>query len=381
MDVPSDSYIRVMNSMKMALLSGLVACAMALSACSRSYMKVETPQPGAAVFVNDSAVGTTPWTGLIDKGPARMLVEHNGTVLQDTAFLANSNGQYLWSGLFYGGFTVAMVGYYGFGSAPLLFLGGSVEMGTAFFGRSLMIDHKLSAQDQPAPAARTRPFLHGTGRQILQLQGKTARADTLIRTDSLCYESRRQTVWTHDAQKNRHLPVSASALSRCQPGTHTQWKSDPVLPYLLGGAAIGATTLGLITTSLSNESNGSETSPLQKFQIGAIWGAPIGALMGLYTWNLAPEHERCDELQDSVAFRKWLEEYPCQGEPLAPKEIAPASAAKPTSEPTTTPAAESVVEPTVEPVAEQAPPAITPALPGNIRVIQFPTQSDSLTSP
>jgi len=359
--------------MKMALLSALVVCTVILSACSRSYLKVETPQPGAAVFVNDSAVGTTPWTGLIDKGPTRMLVEHNGAVLQDTAFQANSNGQYLWSGLFYGGFTVAMVGYYGFGSAPLLFLGGGVEMGTALFGRSLMIDHKLSAQDQPAPAARPQPFLHGTGRQILQLQGKTARADTLIRTDSLCYESRRQTVWTHDAQKNRHLPVAASALSRCQPGTPIEWKNDPVLPYLLGGAAIGATMFGLMTATLSDESNGSETSPLQKFQIGAIWGAPIGALMGLYTWSLTPEHERCDELQDSVAFRKWLEEYPCQGEPLAPREIAPASAVKPAAEPIATPVA--------DPVAEQAPTTIAPTLPENIRVIQFPTQSDSLTSP
>lgn len=210
-----------MYALKYILVCGYMATSLLLGACAKSFVRVETENPGAAVFVNDSAVGVTPFAS---KGASHMQVERNGSVLLDTSFMANTNGQSLLSSLFFGGATVGLGGYWLLNSPTLLFVGGGLEMGMALFGRNIMIDHKLSLKSSiPAPP-RAGPFQHGAGRQTLQIlhADSMGRADTLYKSDSHCYESRRQAVWTYDVRNSTHKAIAVNALGRCMPGANTQ---------------------------------------------------------------------------------------------------------------------------------------------------------------
>lgn len=378
-----------MYFLKCSFICGCIAASLLLGACARSFVRVETENPGAAVFVNDSAMGVTPWKGLINKGPSHMQVERNGSILLDTSFVANTNGQYLFNSLFFGGATVGLGGYWLLNSSTLLFMGGGLEMGMALFGRDVMIDHKLSLNSSMLAPPRAEPFLHGTGRQTFQIlhADSMGRADTLYRTDSLCYESRRQTVWTYDIRNSTHKPIAASALGRCMPGAKTQWKNDPLLPYLGYGILSGAITFGIMN-GLDDSYANQDLGTAEKVKTGAILGGTIGFFTGLIIWAISDEHERCAPMQDSLEFHKWLEQYPCQStaatpvipnQPTAP--VAPASnivIPSPVVETPVQPIAipSAPVEPTTPSTTVQPLPADSArTLPNGIRVIQFPVEA------
>jgi len=311
-------------------LAALAIIPLFLVSCASSNVKVDSPAGHAAVFVNDSAVGLTPWNGRIPLGSTRISVEKNGQVLHDTSFLANNHGQILWHSLVLGGGTLGLGGYLVFNSMPLLLLGASAEMGGILMSSYLLTDHKIELSGQAPPHGFA---LYGTGRQTLRklLQDTLGRADTLFRTDSLCYESKRQTVWAYDHAQAAHRPFALKALGRCLPNSETRWVNDPVWPYLgYNSAAMGL--LGAFMGAIAPEMPGNNSSRFEQIQILTLVGAGAGVLYGFYFWTHSPKHEVCTPMQDPDEFLQWLRQYPCEGAGLPVPATPPTNDATPAGE-------------------------------------------------
>ena len=305
-----------------------VLATVAMLGCSSSFMKVETTTPGAAVFVNDSAAGVTPWVGSIRKDSAHVVIEKNGIVLHDTTFQPNIHGQLLWGGILTSSLASVSVGYYTH-NTPLLVAGLGLEL-LALMAPSLQIDHTLKIP-QTAPSPHEPPAFWDKAEiaEVIQYRrSATKNLDTLYHTDSLCYEPARQALWIYDSAIRARKPLDVKQTKRCLPGSYEFKKKDSPWKYIGAGAFMGATTYSLVPFIVGEE-----------FQTAwTISGLIIGTFSGLAAWGFSPLHVRCEEHQDSLAYQQWLMQRTCR-------------------------------------IPHASPPPITESLSNGIRVIQLPSPS------
>lgn len=295
-------YLWAMIPQKFLLWVWGLWATVAMLGCSSSFIKVETTTPGAAVFVNDSAAGVTPWVGSIRKDSAHVVVEKNGMVLHDTTFQPNIHGQLLWGGILTSSLASVSVGAYT-QSTPLLLAGLGLEL-LAIMAPTIQIDHTLKITPSATGSQDPLPFWNKTETlEVIQYRrSATQNLDTLYHTDSLCYEPSRQALWIYDSAIRARKPLDVKQTKRCLPGSYEFKKKDSPWKYIATGALMGAATYSMVPLIIGEEFH----------IIWSIAGSLLGSLTGFTLWRGAPSHVRCEEYQDSLQYQQWLMQRTCR---------------------------------------------------------------------
>ena len=317
-----------LSSMKLSVVTWCLFAALFVliaNGCSQALVKVESATPGAAVFVNDSAVGLTHWSGLLNSGPAEIEVERDGVTSLDTTLrIWHGLGRVLWWGVALGGTTVMEYCYLsGSGTVALLLAGANI--GFLTFGSGLMVDHSFHAPlISLLDARKSLPPLHAIPYLYLQVKNK----DTLVGTDSICWEPKRQTLWTWDHFRDQRHPYAINAINGCVLGSPQVWERDPLLPAIGVGIAVTTSVFGTWELGHPEDEYEVKTNTARVKEV-ALYGVTVGAFMGWFSWAMSPKHQRCEYLQDSIAFRERIAKYPCQSasvDSVVPVQTAPDTA-------------------------------------------------------
>jgi|GEM_PF-7100021 len=327
----------------------LVLALLAFSGCAGAKVNIESTERGASVFVDDSAVGITPWKGFVETGLRRITVEKQGFAdYTDTLPIEYSPLRTVVAPLaIAGGLGLTMYSIYGAGKPSLLLM--DLGLGSELTGLLLidfMVDMKIKAQMHPATGVVASPrTMHYVGNERIQSGGEKK----LYHTDSVCFDERRNVLWTHDPKENQQRPFSMSAVQRCDPRKGEKSSRPSYLNVW------GASTLGLMVGVVGYSAADLHSSDILPLITGCTLG---GALVGWYVWAHIPDLERCEQIEDAVTIRQWAMQNMCY--PGRPNAFATPIQAEPLPTPLPVPAQTLDVRPTTPiPQAESGPTVVS----------------------
>jgi hypothetical protein len=309
-----------------AMKSILFACVvsllfLSLFGCTGAKVLVESTPRGAAVFVGDSAVGATPWSGVVGFGLKKITVENPGYSihLKTLDVQRGTLRSYLGASLMLGGAGAMYMGLYGMSPPflPLIYTGMGSHLGGLIY-YSFSHDYTVSAElnQKSGPLVRSRKLQY-VGNERFQFDYEKK----LYHTDSICLESSRKTLWTYDAQKDQSRPLAIAAVQRCDPGLGSKSSRPPFWKFW-GWSSL--TVAGIGTGAIIQQGGGVKADEIVPLGLGSV---AAGALLAWYVWAQSPDFERCEEILDAITVRDWARKFPCYDdapqEPVAPVVEAP----------------------------------------------------------
>lgn len=294
-------HTQMVHPQGISFLLLLIILVVGILGCADARFKVESTPSGAAVFVNDSAVGNTPWVGNISPGKRTVKIEEHGYLIFSDTFTLQAHWKrnYLAPIFMLGGLSSGIWGISQNNlSIEILGLGiHLVGLGIAAYPDTLL-QVKLQKGDSltEKTLVQEKRKMYPVGMQRFQLP----EAKKLSVTDSVCWDQKQRTLWIFDNQKQLQRPFAIDAVQRCDDQSGTSSTRPHFWKFWAAATAISFGIFSTVGYHTAEETLG-------WLSISAL----VGATFAWIPWLMIPDNEICERQSDPLATQQWMLQYPC----------------------------------------------------------------------